>query len=76
MMFAGSLLSAKLMAAPFRLGSGSEGSPTPYGALPSHRQLKWHELETYSFLHFTVNTFTTANGVKATKILMCSAARF
>jgi alpha-L-fucosidase len=26
--------------------------------LPSPRQLRWHELETYSFLHFTVNTFT------------------
>jgi alpha-L-fucosidase len=32
--------------------------PTPYGALPSPRQLAWHELEVYSFLHFTVNTFT------------------
>jgi alpha-L-fucosidase len=30
----------------------------PYGALPSARQLRWHELETYSFVHFTVNTFT------------------
>jgi alpha-L-fucosidase len=33
-------------------------APAPYGALPSTRQLRWHELETYSFLHFTVNTFT------------------
>src|SRR5579859_5734322 len=32
--------------------------PAPYGALPSARQLKWHEMETYAFLHFTVNTFT------------------
>ena len=32
--------------------------PAPYGALPSARQLRWHELEVYSFLHFTVNTFT------------------
>jgi len=30
----------------------------PYGALPSPRQLQWQALETYSFLHFTVNTFT------------------
>jgi len=33
-------------------------SPAPYGPLPSERQLAWHELEYYGFLHFTVNTFT------------------
>src|SRR5512136_2033929 len=32
--------------------------PTPYGPVPSARQLRWHELELYGFLHFTVNTFT------------------
>ncbi len=32
--------------------------PAPYGALPSKRQLAWHELEVYAFLHFTTNTFT------------------
>jgi alpha-L-fucosidase len=32
--------------------------PAPYGVLPSSRQVRWHELETYSFVHFTVNTFT------------------
>ncbi len=36
----------------------SAGQPSPYGALPSARQMLWHELEVYSFLHFTVNTFT------------------
>lgn len=34
------------------------GGPKPYGAVPSARQLRWHELEVYAFLHFTVNTFT------------------
>ena len=30
----------------------------PYGPVPSQRQLMWHEMEFYGFLHFTVNTFT------------------
>jgi len=32
--------------------------PAPYAPLPAPRQLAWHELEFYGFLHFTVNTFT------------------
>ena len=32
--------------------------PVPYPPGPSPRQLAWHELEFYGFLHFTVNTFT------------------
>ncbi|MBZ5585749.1 MAG: alpha-L-fucosidase, partial [Acidobacteriia bacterium] len=32
--------------------------PAPFGALPSGRQLLWHEMEFYGFLHFTINTFT------------------
>lgn len=32
--------------------------PNPYGPLPTGRQLRWHEMEFYGFLHFTVNTFT------------------
>jgi alpha-L-fucosidase len=32
--------------------------PQPYGPVPNERQLKWHELEFYGFIHFTVNTFT------------------
>ena len=32
--------------------------PAPYGPIPSERQLRWHAMEFYGFLHFTVNTFT------------------
>jgi alpha-L-fucosidase len=32
--------------------------PAPYPPLPAPRQLAWHELEFYGFLHFTLNTFT------------------
>jgi alpha-L-fucosidase len=32
--------------------------PVPFPPLPTLRQLAWHELEFYGFLHFTVNTFT------------------
>ena len=34
------------------------GPPKPYGPVPSARQLRWHEMEFYGFIHFTVNTFT------------------
>lgn len=33
-------------------------APPAYGATPSDRQQRWHQVETYAFLHFTVNTFT------------------
>ena len=38
--------------------AGKVAAPSPYGAIPSARQLHWHEMETTAFLHFTVNTFT------------------
>jgi len=36
----------------------SASSPKAFGPLPSARQLAWHEMEFYGFIHFTVNAFT------------------
>jgi alpha-L-fucosidase len=32
--------------------------PAVYGAVPSVRQLRWHRMEVYGFIHFSINTFT------------------
>lgn len=40
------------------LTSPAAEAPKPFGPLPTQRQLRWHEMEFYGFLHFTVNTFT------------------
>src|SRR5450759_5588197 len=32
--------------------------PEAFGPVPSERQISWHEMEYYMFVHFTVNTFT------------------
>lgn len=32
--------------------------PRPFGAVPSARQLRWHQVEFYGLIHFGLNTFT------------------
>lgn len=55
MKFSGVFLSALLLVI---ASCSNVRPPEPYGPLPSERQLAWHELEYYMFVHFTVNTFT------------------
>lgn len=33
-------------------------APEPMSVVPAPRQLAWHEMEQYAFVHFTINTFT------------------
>lgn len=51
----------KIMILVFSLGVGSCNRPVPpepLGPVPSERQLAWHDLEYYAFIHFNMNTFT------------------
>jgi alpha-L-fucosidase len=33
-------------------------TPKPFGALPSKRQMEWHKMDYYAFVHFNINTFS------------------
>jgi alpha-L-fucosidase len=35
----------------------AQAPPKPYGAVPSKRQLAWHDIEVYGLIHFTPTTF-------------------
>ena len=38
--------------------SCSVEAPAPMSVIPVERQLQWHKMEQYAFVHFTINTFT------------------
>ncbi|RZL31344.1 MAG: alpha-L-fucosidase, partial [Pedobacter sp.] len=35
----------------------AQNAPKPYGAIPTQRQLAWHDIESYGLIHFTPTTF-------------------
>jgi alpha-L-fucosidase len=47
-----------ILAALVAVSCSEQGAPEPYGPVPSERQLAWHDMQYYMFVHFTVNTFT------------------
>ncbi|MGE5944358.1 MAG: alpha-L-fucosidase [Flavobacteriales bacterium] len=52
--FLGILFSFLLMGASY----AQIKSPKPFGPVPSENQLRWQEMEYYSFVHFSLNTYT------------------
>jgi alpha-L-fucosidase len=57
--FAGLAILAMFVAIGFEGRAAAQvAPPAPFGTLPTEQHLKWHRLEYYGFLHFTVNTFT------------------
>ncbi len=53
-----SLIAGAAACSPVRPNGGSLPLPAPWGAVPSARQLKWHDRRQYGFIHFSINTFT------------------
>jgi len=39
-------------------GCNQTKSPEPFGPVPSENQMRWQEMEYYSFIHFSLNTYT------------------
>lgn len=51
-------LPAALASLALAISCAQTDAPAPVGPLPSPRQLAWHDLQYYAFVHFNMNTFT------------------
>ena len=40
------------------IGCTPQGDPLPFGAVPTERQMIWHNMKYHAFIHFGPNTFT------------------
>ncbi|HUS86625.1 MAG TPA: alpha-L-fucosidase [Bacteroidales bacterium] len=58
MKISSSTLLASLLVTIIFTGCTEVVPPAPFGALPSDRQLQWHRMKYYAFIHFSPNTFT------------------
>jgi alpha-L-fucosidase len=47
-----------LLIAALAMSCAPEEPPLPFGAVPSERQLIWHDMKYHAFIHFGPNTFT------------------
>ena len=51
-------ISALIMIASVAVSCHQADIPAPYGPVPNPNQLAWQEMETYAFLHYSLNTYT------------------
>lgn len=52
------ILSLLIAAGAIGIPSVSAATPEPYGPVPTENQLKWHDMEMYAFIHYSLNTYT------------------
>jgi alpha-L-fucosidase len=53
------------------MGMAQTNVPAPCGPVPSENQMRWQEMEYYSFVHFSLNTYTDQSwgfGSESTKL--------
>jgi alpha-L-fucosidase len=52
------LFAITIFAGSIKFSYSQTKSPEPFGPVPSENQMRWQEMEYYSFVHFSLNTYT------------------